>query len=549
MTFLPIVGRELGVAARKPATHWVRWAATGIAAGFSAVMLLLTFLGSPAGVGKTMMLALTWPLWTYCLLEGVRQAADCMSSEKREGTLGLLFLTDLRSYDVVLGKFVSAAIPPFYTLFAMLPVLALPILCGGVMPGEYWRVVLALMNTLFFSLTFSLCISTAVREERHAWGGAIGLVIGIGAALPIMAAMLPSRAAAVLRTFSPAAVCARAFDFPYHSAPGLFWGSFAITHGASWLMLLLAGFWLPHAWRDRHVMAKKPGLRFSSSIRNGTRTRPRTSLEADPAFFLVSGGKSAPLLLWSCSICPVLIAVVAALLGAELAAIGYFLWACVGFQLLIFALWASWEASYGLAELRRSGMFELLLTTPLDPHRVVWSFDKDLWRRFAGPGLSILLIEFFLCGAYGWESRGNARFPVGVFIGIALVLGMGIYVLLLGALTRVAMWLSLSTARAGTAWGRAVLYVLVLPFIVGMLPTIVCGPSGPVIWLGSGICLWIWADLKMRNDLRTCLARPYGAGRQLTTPSDARIHAPPIITQSPGIPAPPVIPEETHTPR
>ena len=44
----------------------------------------------------------------YCLLSGVRSTADCLSVEKREGTLGLLFLTDLKGYDVVLGKLATA---------------------------------------------------------------------------------------------------------------------------------------------------------------------------------------------------------------------------------------------------------------------------------------------------------------------------------------------------------------------------------------------------------------------------------------------------------
>ena len=40
----------------------------------------------------------------FCLLAGVFLTADCLSEEKREGTLGLLFLTSLKGYDVVLGK-------------------------------------------------------------------------------------------------------------------------------------------------------------------------------------------------------------------------------------------------------------------------------------------------------------------------------------------------------------------------------------------------------------------------------------------------------------
>ena len=46
----------------------------------------------------------------YSLVAGRRFTADCLSEEKREGTLGLLFLTDLKGYDVVLGKVAATSL-------------------------------------------------------------------------------------------------------------------------------------------------------------------------------------------------------------------------------------------------------------------------------------------------------------------------------------------------------------------------------------------------------------------------------------------------------
>jgi len=36
----------------------------------------------------------------FTLLCGVFLTSDCLSEEKREGTLGLLFLTDLKGFDI-----------------------------------------------------------------------------------------------------------------------------------------------------------------------------------------------------------------------------------------------------------------------------------------------------------------------------------------------------------------------------------------------------------------------------------------------------------------
>ena len=70
--------------------------------------------------------SLTGFAFSYCLLVGTFFTADCLSEEKRDGTLGLLFLTDLHSYNVVLGKWVAASLAGFHGLLAMLPALGLP---------------------------------------------------------------------------------------------------------------------------------------------------------------------------------------------------------------------------------------------------------------------------------------------------------------------------------------------------------------------------------------------------------------------------------------
>ena len=58
--------------------------------------------------------------------------ADCVSREKREGTLGLLFLTPLTPGGVVIGKSLIHCLRGMTLFFAMLPVLMAPFLLGGV---------------------------------------------------------------------------------------------------------------------------------------------------------------------------------------------------------------------------------------------------------------------------------------------------------------------------------------------------------------------------------------------------------------------------------
>src|SRR5436305_11102983 len=129
MMFLPIVERELRVRARQKITHRFR-----VGSALAAMLLVMFMLvggslsSTPQFVGQRIFHILAWLAFGYCLVEGVRTTADCLSEEKRAGTLGLLFLTDLTGYDVVLGKLMASSLNSFYALLAIFPPLALPIL-------------------------------------------------------------------------------------------------------------------------------------------------------------------------------------------------------------------------------------------------------------------------------------------------------------------------------------------------------------------------------------------------------------------------------------
>src|SRR4030095_1625118 len=102
--FLPIVERELRVAARGQAVY--RWRiAVGITALALIALLSLTLVAQgslPEVHGRTLFHTLLGVSAIYAFLGGVSVTADSISREKREGTLGLLFLTALRGMDIIL---------------------------------------------------------------------------------------------------------------------------------------------------------------------------------------------------------------------------------------------------------------------------------------------------------------------------------------------------------------------------------------------------------------------------------------------------------------
>src|SRR5439155_12481156 len=98
-----------------------------------------------AQMGSMLFYALTWLSLAAALSAGLFFTSDCLSEEKREGTIGFLFLTDLRGYDVVFGKLLATSLRGFYSLLAVLPILAVTLLMGGVTGAEFWKNALALV--------------------------------------------------------------------------------------------------------------------------------------------------------------------------------------------------------------------------------------------------------------------------------------------------------------------------------------------------------------------------------------------------------------------
>src|SRR6267378_5478794 len=152
MTFLPVAERELRVAARKRNTFRVRVIAALVAWIIGSGVLVLSKVGPGFGtpsLGRGLFSVLTWLSLAVALSAGLFFTSDCLSEEKREGTLGFLFLTDLRGYDVVAGKLLATSLRGLFALLALFPVLAITLLMGGVEAGQFWRTLLALSHALF----------------------------------------------------------------------------------------------------------------------------------------------------------------------------------------------------------------------------------------------------------------------------------------------------------------------------------------------------------------------------------------------------------------
>ena len=140
--------------------------------------------------GQTLFWGLSGLCMVYCLAAGRIMTADCLSWEKREGTLGLLFLTDLKGYDVVVGKLAASSLDGFYGMLTIFPILAIPLLAGGLTRGEFWRMTLVLVDGFLFSLSVGLCASALNRDEQRAKAANLALLLWLAMVPPLIAGVL-----------------------------------------------------------------------------------------------------------------------------------------------------------------------------------------------------------------------------------------------------------------------------------------------------------------------------------------------------------------------
>mgnify|MGYP003336425235 CR=1 FL=1 len=208
MTLLPVAHRELLVEARNGAGAWSRFlAALGGIALFG--LLWLPMQSNPQVVSEIVFLTMAWLLLAYALLAGTLHTADAIGREKRNGTLGLLFLTDLSALDIIAGKLAATATRSVYGVMALVPVLSLPFILGGVSGGQVTRAVVGILVTLLLSLSIGLLASVLARDFKSAATASLLAMATLGVGLDAagwVVTVSTSKSPDAVRQWSPVAM-------------------------------------------------------------------------------------------------------------------------------------------------------------------------------------------------------------------------------------------------------------------------------------------------------------------------------------------------------
>ncbi len=358
VTAPPVALRELQVAARQASTRWIRLAAA--IAGSVAVGTILLSASLPGSqvsggplfgflVGMTALILASASVLSTC---------DTLSSEQRNGTLGLLFLTDLRAMDVVLGKFMAAGIGALGAVLSVFPLMAIAFVLGGITGGEFARTSLALLNLAWVYLALGLAMSARTSDASRAlfaslaWGTLLGVALPVGEEISRQWS-LPETSQNLFHA-SPVSALKAARENAYQLDRMGFWVSLAGSHFIGWCFLGFAARRSLRLWR-REGSA-------SDLIAQGRRTVSYLGTD-NPIAALYGPTRKEAAITWSL----VFFTVVAAL--------SLWSWDMAGFPIPFYGPWPftpayfllkclfAWKCTHAFHELK-DGAGRILLTTP-----------------------------------------------------------------------------------------------------------------------------------------------------------------------------------------
>ena len=577
MTFLPIVDRELRLAARKRSTFWLRIVAALVAIVIGAGLMVLSTVGAfnTVTLGRALFGALTWLAFGAAISAGLFFTSDCLSEEKREGTLGFLFLTDLRGYDVAGGKLLATSLRGCFALIAIFPILAITLLMGGVTGIEFWERTLALLNALVCSLAAGLFISAISRDPQKAMAGTLFLLLlwlGGGPLVDGILALLKWRAPRVLFSLSSPVYLFSTIS-AWRAIP--FWCGLLFNQAIAWTLFALASLVVPRTWQERRAG------RAPSSTSNwgyiwrygGARRRAalrRKLIGRNAVLWLACRERWQSVGLWAMAL--LVAGLFVTLLVTDLPRQVWIGWSSVSWAFLwLLYLWAASQASRFFIEARRSGLIELLLAAPVSVPDIVQGQWRALLRLFAAPVLVVLAVQ--LAGSH-FAAEQSARlipataramtptYSVMVVGAVATVLAVGANLI---AICWFGMWMGMTSRTNNLATLKTLAFVQVIPGMVisfastlaiplVMMPLILKGgltPKSANSWVASSFASWIplitmgvstllgigkdigfvvWARQALLGSFREQATRSLGLGSlRYSGPPPATVPAPPVV--------------------
>lgn len=444
MNVLPVITRELRAQARQPFTYWMRVVGVAVllfGGAFFAMDSLLTPSRGAALFGY-LHLMLFGTIWILVPVS----AADCLSRERREGTLGLLFLTPLRAWDIVVAKGLTHGLRATTLLVAVLPLLTLPVLMGGVTWQQAVASSILCFDAVCWALAAALLASATSRTAVRA--------MAIAVLLAAVALLVHAYLTGVLLGSKVGGNWSRgysSFDFNLllglaasglHRQSWMIWAGAATTVNSAQVLtslvqsavisvIALGGsiFFAAHrvrrSWQEEPPSARVQEMQrvFVEPVIGVAFLKRwmRRKLERNPIGWLEQRRWSGRLVTWTWF--AIIISVQSAAFTDRSFGRSFRDWENFMAWLLVLSMAASSAGSFRRE--RETGVLELLLVSPLKTTQIIGGRLRGLWGQFL-PSI-ITLLGIWLCLA-SWFDPIDSFGLIGFFATTYLVLPVvGLY--------------------------------------------------------------------------------------------------------------------------
>jgi ABC-type transport system involved in cytochrome c biogenesis permease component len=406
MNFLPVMMRELRTLSRHKSTFHIRVLSAALLLTVSFFVSLDLNSASDSG-GQLFAVLHPFIFYTIWLLVPLL-VADCLSIEKREGTLGLLFLTPLTGIQIVCAKIVAQIVRSSSIGLAALPILSIAFILGGVGKTQILLLILICSASLFLALAAGLAASACCRY----WSRAVicgylfaffflflqGWLTAPGIALPASGFTQSDYFNAVLWGL---AFCQQPFDKVAPPFGGTILSMLEVALFALALLattIFLCGKHLGRRWQDRPISPLQ--LWFTRTfctpkyLTSHLKRWMRRSISRNPVGWLQQRTWSGRMqgMIW--------LGVAVAISSVAIGDSGFARTYDHVQRVMIWLLEASLalSAAGSFRRERESGVLELLLVSPLRENQILLGRLKGLWSLFIPSFILILFIAiYFSC--------------------------------------------------------------------------------------------------------------------------------------------------------
>jgi ABC-type transport system involved in cytochrome c biogenesis permease component len=415
-TFFPVLHRELREGSHRAPTYYVRVMAAGCAVG--VLWLLVHKLESQinaSSVGQILFSSLHTFLLVMIVAAVPLMTADCIASEKRSGTLGLLFLTPLTARGIMIGKSCAHAFRAFTLWLSVFPILVIPFLMGGVAWFDVGTAFTIQFCAIILSIASGLLASALFRKRNSAFAAAF--VMGTGFSLLLAASIslcLAWRAFPPTRGYTFAAMLRSQFSSlmlflttgygstSYNRVGRGGWSAMMARPGYAqvWIILLgiamfvafafltlalIIGAWqIRRSWRDKISNGQtRWQVRFCTPIfLKRFKGQMQHLMDRNPVAWLQQYSWRARTTKWGLCFAFLVVETFAVSVLQN----GYDIWqSMTNVQALLLTVMAVMFVFVGVSSFqteKQTGALELMLITPLRVNQIIVGRVYGLWKQF-----------------------------------------------------------------------------------------------------------------------------------------------------------------------